>query len=131
MCYILKHKCPICGKYDDPKSGTLTECVKGIHIYVHAKEDSTWPPCGMAQTLIHDLYHEECYVHAGDTRERCERVNDQLLYELSEWLDGDQDSIPTQNGGVRYYRPIVSAEHYCPRGTKELPPNTYRPLKKT
>ncbi|KAF2430160.1 hypothetical protein EJ08DRAFT_697702 [Tothia fuscella] len=73
------------------------------------------------QNLVMLNYHPQCYVKAGGTLGRCDRVNEQLYDELDGWLRYDDDCVPKRDGGVRWYKPILDGEYYEPKGKKEIP----------
>jgi hypothetical protein len=130
MCYLLYDYCPLCKKLPERADRCPTTCKLGD--YQLTKDSRADRTCrgGTAQRLVTRVYHETCWAYAGGTRERFQKVTDQLKYELNEWLNTDDDSIPSgKHLEVRIFRNFGSEEHYHPKGTLAMPRN-YRFIRK-
>jgi hypothetical protein len=118
MCYYYYHFCPLCKEYELAEEGG-TKCKYGDYLYGIDGATS----CGRMQNLVARLYHKSCYLRAGGTEARFNRVNDQLRYEVNEWLYTDHDSYPARQGGTKIFKNFCDDEAYCPGGTQYAPRN--------
>jgi hypothetical protein len=124
MCYLMYYYCPTCKQYELTDQDA-TWCKYGD--YLHGLKGVE--TCGRLQNLIVKLYHKLCYLRAGGTEARFNRVNDQLKYEVNEWLYTDDDSYPERNGGTKIFENFCNADAYRPGGTKYAPRN-YKTLRR-
>jgi hypothetical protein len=124
MCYALYYYCTLCRATPELADQGLVRCKLGDYQLTRDSRADRTCRGGKAQRLVTRSYHETCWAYAGGTRERFEQVNDQLRYEVNEWLYTDDDSIPTgKPGDVRIFRNFGNREHYHPKGTLLMPRN--------
>jgi len=115
---MMYYQCPVCKGFNEVGE---VECKRGMYHYILDLNNNDSSGCGKYQRLLVPYYHETCYLRVGGTNERCEAVNESLVYESNTWLETESDSVPVQDGGIRLYEPIGDPTYYAPGGTQILP----------